>query len=276
MNAQRSVVLTLASLLVLPTLAFAAIVQKWQSPPANYAVVSEFNDLNGDGSYEMLTVEGGGKIGIRSCSTGALLAQTAATYQPAKFWITYLEPTNEIAEIIFSDVASGNLVCVNYTGSNTVPVRWSFMPTASGVPSTWEFVDFDGNGQPYMVFKDTGVNAAKYYIRNNSGGLVSTIDLTATAPGSGWTAFLLVDDFEANNRQGLMIDYRATSPVQDQLYLFDSNAPAPGTPVGRASELRPTHVRPAVRAIEQVSGAWAEAGNQEMEPSGVQRAVRLP
>lgn len=180
--------LVLASLFVFPTLASAAIVQKWAVSTPPILVVSLINDLNNDNSFEMLTLEpgtgGGVKIGVRSLTTGALLAQTAAgSYLPDEFWITYLEQTNAIAEIIFLEHATGNLVCLNYVSGPTISVRWTFKPVPTLFPTTWNFIDFDGAGQLYMVFKDPAGGTAKYYIYNNSATLVSTIDHTALGCG---------------------------------------------------------------------------------------------
>lgn len=271
----------LASLFGIPALASAAIVQRWQSLPANYYVVSPINDFIGDGHYEMLTIEpasGGAKIGVRSASTGAVLAQTTGVYQPGPvFWVTYLEDTNEIAEIIFSDVATGNLVCVNYTGGSTLPVRWSFLPTSSGVPPTWVFADLDGTGLD-MVFKDPLAGTYKYYVRDRNGALVTTIDHSTIAPGSGWTSSLIVDDFEnAGNRQDLMIDYHHSSPAQDIYYLYGSNGLSPMAPAAAPSALNAARtVRRAARRFERVDGTWAEVGAAKPESAADQPLVRLP
>lgn len=274
--------LALTALFALPTLASASIVQRWQSLPANYTVVSQLNDFNADGSFEMLTLEpaGGGtvKVGVRSCSTGALLATTVGTYLPTQFWLTYLEPTNEIEEIIFADQLTGNLVCVNYTtGATSLPVRWSFQPTSSGVPPVWTFVDFDGTGQLYMAFKDPLPNTPKYYVRDNAGTLVTTIDQTAQVTTSGWSVALYVDNFEVDNRQQLMIDYHYSSPSSDVLFVFDNGVPGSAAPADAASGLQPAqHARPAVRSFEPLGAGWVESGHTELAASAVPNAVRLP
>lgn len=258
--------------LALPTAASSAIVQRWNSVTANFSVVYEFVDLNVDNHAEMLTVEHDGRIGVRSCSTGALLAETAAPYDPRQFWLVNLEATNEIPEVIFSDHTTGNLVCVNYLGGSTLPVRWSFMPTPNGVPSTWTFVDFDGTGQAYMVF--TGeVGFRKYYVWNNNGSAVTTIDHSTIYPGTGWSTSLIVGYFDTSNRQGLTIDYHYGNPGEDLLYAYGSDAPAPQALVTRAGESRTA--RP-VRRIEQVNGVWTEAAPAKVEASATLRAVRLP
>src|SRR5262245_62031090 len=113
----------LASLLV-PAFASAAIVQKWTSGATTYAWESQVSgDLNGDGTYDLVTIEapagGMSKIGIRSGSTGALLAQTAGTYQsPAKFWLANVDADNDV-EILFSDQATGKINCVEYTAGSS-------------------------------------------------------------------------------------------------------------------------------------------------------------
>jgi hypothetical protein len=274
--------LALTALFALPTLASASIVQRWQSTPANYSVVSQLNDFNGDDNFEMLTEEIGGggavKIGVRSCSTGALLATTAATYQPVKFWLTNLEQSNGVEEIIFTDQASGNIVCLNYTtGATTLTVRWAFQPTPTGISLIWTFVDFDGTGQLYMAFKDLTANSARYYIRDNNGVLVTTIDQSAQVPLNGWSVSLFVDRFEADNRQELMIDYHfATPPALDVLYVFDNGVPAATLPAGAASASSPTrHADPAVRTFEPANGGWAEVGQAALAAGTLPHAVEL-
>jgi len=71
--------LALTGLLAFPMLASASIVQRWQSFPAHYELISGINDFDNSGHFEMLTGElasGGAHVGVRSTSTGALLAQT--------------------------------------------------------------------------------------------------------------------------------------------------------------------------------------------------------
>jgi hypothetical protein len=240
------------------------------------------NDFNADGHYEMLTVEaaaGGAKVGVRSTSTGALLAQTVGIYEPTQFWITYLEPTNEIAEIIFADQLTGNLVCVNYTtGATTLPVRWSFMPTPSGLASLWTFIDFDGNGQLSMVFKDPAANTPKYYIRDNNAALVTTIDQSAQVP-SGWTAVSLnTDAFENPNRQSLMILYDFGPGTPDYVYLYASNAPPPPVaPAGTTGGSSPVRTAaPRVRTFVRANGAWAESALPSLAATTSLHPVALP
>jgi len=271
--------LVLASLFALPSVASSAIVQKWGSI-SNYYVISPINDLNNDNSFEMLTVEpgsgGGVKIGVRSTSTGALLAQTTGSYQPDEFWITYLEPTNGIAEVVFLEHSTGNLVCLNYVNGPTVSVRWSFKPVPTLWPTTWTFADLDGTGQLYMVFKDPAPSTTKFYVYNNSGTLVSTIDLTTTAPaGTGWTTSLSVDDYDNDGRQEFLIDDHNSGGMtpQDFLYMYESNAPAPQAPASAPPSAQ--HAQRLVRKFERVEGDWSEVKSATPDAPAAS-AVRLP
>lgn len=277
--------LALALLSIQPTTASSAIVQKWQTPGGTgYVLYSQVGDLNSDGTFDLLTGEfqAGGvvKLALRSGATGAILAQTAGTYQPQTFWIGNLEPTNDDNEIMFSDTPTAKLNCLQYTtGNSTLAVRWSYVPTPSGVPTKWNFIDLDGNGYLSFVFKDETGGSNKYFVRDYNGVLVSTIDLAATAPsGAGWNSSLYADDYDQDGRQEILIDYRYSgSPNQDVFYVYESNAPEPGAPADAARESRPmSHALPAVRRIEQVNGIWAEAGHTEIGSSTAPRMVELP
>jgi len=249
---KRLVAFALASLLV-PALASAAIVQKWASPQSTWVWMDEFyGDLDGDNHLDLVTLEPQAgnvvKFGIRSGSTGALLAQTAGTYQsPNGFWLANVDADNDY-EILFSDQATGKINCLEYTvGSSTLTSRFSYVPTPAGVPTRWEFVDFDGNGHLYLVFKDEAPGSTKYYVRDYNGVLVTTIDLGVSAPsGNTWTCRLRPDDWDGDGRQELMIDYYghfSSEPDHSVLYVWESNAPGPAQPAAsQRTALRPMHI----------------------------------
>lgn len=276
--------LALAALVALPTIASSAIVQKWQTPPGTgYILFAQIGDLNSDGHYELLTGElqaaGVVKVALRSGATGAILAQTVGTYSPTKFWIQNLEVSNDQAEVIFSETTTGKLTCLSYTtGNSTLAVRWSYMPTPSGVPSKWVFADFDGTGSLYFFFKDESGGSTKYLVRDNNATLQATFDLTTAPVGSGWSSSLFVNDYDLVGRANVMVDYHyAGSPNQDVLYVFHSNVPGPGIEsAAEGARSAGTHTRPAARTIEQVNGAWVESGPAESEARATQGAVRLP
>jgi hypothetical protein len=211
---------------LLPTLASGAIVQKWQASSL-YALVAQVGDINDDGVYDLVTVEASTlKVALRSGTTGALVAQSAGAYAPAEeLWIQNVDADND-AEIIFNDVNTGNLVCLQYNGTSTLAVRWNYKPTPNGVPPTWEFADLDGNGQLYLVFKDE-VDFTKWYVRDNNGVLVSTITLAAAPSGAGWVRDVSVDDYDFDGRQEILIDYHHVGTfAPDAVYVYESNAPA--------------------------------------------------
>jgi hypothetical protein len=276
--------LAFAALFVLPTLASSAIVEKWHTAPAaNYILVSPASDLDGNGTLEMITLEfvsGGAKVGIRAAATGALLAQTAATYQPAEFWIANVDGQGAV-EILFTDPTTGLLTCLKYTtGQSTLAVAWSYMPTANGVPTKWAFVDFDGNGQLYLVFKDeSGGTNRKYYVRDDNGGLVTTLDLTTAPFGSGWNSELFVDDYDVDGRMELMIDYHNTSVSQDILYVIENNSPAPELAAAVGMSESPSvgqRVLVAPHKVERAQDGPSVRGNAELDTRTPRRAVRLP
>jgi hypothetical protein len=249
--------LALISFCLHPALASAAIVQKWKTPNGTvYAWVAEVSgDLNGDGSFEMVTQElaSGGvfKIGIRSGSTGALLAQTTTTYvNPDGFWYADVDASGD-AEILFTD-AKMNLVCLHYSGSS-LTVRFNYVPTPTGVPVQWDVADLDGNGHLYFIFRDETNNTPtsnNYYVRDYNGALTATIN-PAGAPVPA-TRQLWRDDYDSDGRQEFMIQYTSVSG-NDVLYIYESNAPGPlqpasfGTPTLRRAD--PVEAR---RPIEPV------------------------
>jgi len=215
------ILFALAALPVLPPVASAAVVEKWHT--GNGTIFDwepeVSGDLDGNGSYELVTIEApSAKIAIRSASTGAVLAQTAGSYQATDFQIADVDGNGD-AEILFTD-ANTNLVCLHYAvGSLTV--RFNYSPTSGVVPSNWAFADLDGNGHLYLIFKATNDT---YYVRDNNGGLVATLN-PAAPPGSGWTSYLLLGDYDGDARQEIMIDYRNLTGG-DFLYVYESNAPA--------------------------------------------------
>ena len=248
-------VLALASWFVIPAVAGAAIVQKWRTPNGvSYGWVDQVSgDINGDGSYEMVTVEapvaGLSKIGIRSGSTGALLTQTAGSYAPSQFLIGSVDGIS--SDIFFTDIPTGNLNCLHYA-LGALSLRFSFRPTPNGVPSEWKFADLDGNGHLYMVFKDEAPLSNNYYVRDNTGTLVATLNPAGAPSGGGWSRHLSLDDYDGDGRQEILITYRNQS-VGDVLYVYENNSPpvasaakAPGVPNpaqvdGRAGSSAPSN-----------------------------------
>ena len=121
--------LALTSLLVVPTVASAAIVQKWQTAAGvSYHLRSRAGDLNGDGVFDLITDEASGanvKIGVRSGATGVLMAQTALAYRINDFLVQDLDHDG-IPEVIIQDISTGHYICFNLTiASGTLAVRWT-------------------------------------------------------------------------------------------------------------------------------------------------------
>jgi len=149
--------LAFAALFALPTTAFSAFVEKWHTtPPASYRVLNTGGDLYGNGVYEIITAEvaGGGneRIALRSASTGAVLAQTVlSTYRVGEVWLEDVDGDGH-SEIIFMDTVTGKLNCLNYAGTNTLPVRWSFVASAN-----WLFANLDNNNTAETITVEPGV-----------------------------------------------------------------------------------------------------------------------
>lgn len=267
MTARRVLaLLVVTSLFVLPTLASSAIVEKWHTASGvNYHVISRYGNLNDEGTYHLVTGETSGsneRIGIRSASTGALLAQSALAYYVNGIWARDLEADGDI-ELIVWDGNTGKVNCFDYTtGSSTLAVRWSYLPFPAGGVFDMQFVNFDGNGELYLVFSEQPAPPAplshKYAVYDRNGAQVSTFVLTG-APNSGsWTISLDAADYDADEREELLIRYHLNSPpppnetpyTQDVLFMYEKNPTVgvePGTTASRSVELGPSYPNPTFR-----------------------------
>ena len=229
-------VLALATQLMLPMIASAAIVQKWQTTPGVVYQVISAGDLNGDGIYDLLTGESPSgstvRVGIRSGATGALLAQTALAYQVNGLWFRDLD-NDGIPEMMIWD-PTGHLTCFNSTvGSGTFTQRWSIAPFPVHTDHTHvTFVDFDGNGHPYLVINDELSNS-DFYVYTGSGVLVTHVTLPSVP--AGYRLTFLPFDFDGDNQEELMVDVR-TDPshsakdfgqgADDLLWMFQRSGSA--------------------------------------------------
>jgi hypothetical protein len=176
---------------------------------------------------------------VRSAATGALLAKTgpapAPTYNVGDLWLADLDG-NGLTEILFYDTVTHKLNCLTFTpGPNTLAVRWGYV-----APTTWTFVDFDGNGKLYLVFQEA-VADPNFLIYDRNGAQVTTFHPSGAPSGIGWTTYMRPDDFDADGRQELMLDYKyGPAPGSDILYVYESNTPVS---VEAAGEPRPLELR---------------------------------
>ena len=223
----------LASLCVLPAIASAAIVQKWQTAAGvNYRVIAKVGDINGDGVYKILTgetVSGTERVGIRSGTTGALLAQTVgSSYRVNMLWIMDID-ANSVPEILAYD-ASGNVNCFEYTtGSSTLALRWS---AVAGFAADIAWVDFDGNGHLFLVTKDPNSNA--YHVYDNNGAPVAAPALTGPT-GIGWTSQMYVDNFDQDIQQELVFGYSLQGAAPSELQMLQTSTAVGVEPVTSVS-----------------------------------------
>jgi len=230
MTARRaSTALAFAVLCSLPAIASAAIVQKWQTAAGvNYRELGPV-PITDDGVLKLLTAEpvaGKERIGLRSGATGALLAQSAASYTIIWGLIQNVDADDD-NEIFVADASSGNIVCLGYTtGSDTLATLWSVPGGGSTVQTA--FVDFDGNDHLYLVvFLNPGPgNNSSYAIYNSNGVQVAAPSLPSIAyTGSGtMSADLYVDDFDHDGQQELVIGYKPpNSTTSSQLYMLQTS-----------------------------------------------------
>lgn len=222
--------LAIATLSLVPTLASAAMTEKWHTTGSGYDVISVIGDIDGDGVFDMITGEldaGGEKIAIRSAATGAIEALTVAAYQPSNFNFADIDGDGDL-EIIFLDNVTFKLTCLDYTtGSSTLAVRWAFIPLP-GLASTWFFADLDGNGHLYLVFSEVGPGAGhNYEVRNRNGALFATFN--PTGPGSSSVnESNTAADYDNDGRQELMLTFREGFPstaLNRIIYVFENSAP---------------------------------------------------
>ena len=218
--------LVLASLSVVPAVVSAAIVQKWQTAAGvNYRSMGLIPIID-DGVTKMITgeqVSGKERIGIRNGATGALLAQSAASYTVSGIWGQNMDGDND-NEILVADASTGNLYCLGYTtGSSTLAPLWS---VPWGPNTQVAFVNFDGNDHFYLVVfvNPTFQTASGYAIYNSNGVQVAAPALPSVGPGLEWKVGLYVDDFDLDGQQELLIGYtEEPSTLPSRLFMLQTS-----------------------------------------------------
>jgi hypothetical protein len=238
--------LFLTSSCVIPAVASAAIVQKWQTANGvTYKVLAWPGYLFDDGSYNMITAElvsGTQRIGLRDGATGALLAQTEPnSYAPYVFWFLDMDGDSR-PEIIFLDGA-GAMVCLTYIpSSSTLAVLWSVALGQTVQPLEW--VDFDGNGFRYLVAFVTSPGPypnGQYLVYDYNGVQVAAPAL----PSTNQTISLYVNDFDSDGRQELLVAYDAEPNDLYMLEINNSVGIEPGIHVPLSLELGAAYPNPA-------------------------------
>jgi hypothetical protein len=234
--------------------------------------------LSDDAAYHLITGETSGsneRIGLRSAATGALLAQTALDYHVNGIWARDLDGDGD-AEIIVWDGNTGKFNCFDYTtGSSTLAVRWSYLPFSVAGVVDFQFVDFDGDGRIYLVFEGEAPNFA---VRDHNGVQVSTFSLPSH--GSGWGTTLEVADYDADQREELLIRYSDSFQgvvTQEELYMYESVsavAVEPGITEASSVQLGPSHPNPtwSLSRVEYSVPATGPATLRLVDPAG--REVR--
>lgn len=223
MRSPRSVLsfLAIVFLLVLPVSSSAQLGEVWETAHSARYHVYEFVDLDGDGSLEMLTGEyvNGVReyIGVRSASTGALLAQSDAQYEPTDLLVADLEG-NGTPRILFTTESDGRLNCLRFEGpAGPLSVHWSIRPLTP-TPFSLHFAELDGDGRLYILveFPSTPGSFQAYDPR---GGLFGTYvpDVEPAAVFEG----LLISNFDGDPNEEVMVFHR-DGPHQ-LLALVESN-----------------------------------------------------
>jgi hypothetical protein len=247
----------LASLFVLPTIASAAIVEKWHTGAGDtYRKINE-SFLNEDGVYKLITGEASGadeKIGIRSAATGALLAQSTLAYDVSAYYLLDVDGDGDL-EIIVRDGNTWKFDCLDYTtGSSTLAVRWSYLMIAPGGQYELEFVDLDNTGHPYLVFNPAGTDSFLVYWGSNAASVARF--RVAGDLGNGWSTHLIAANVDSDDKQELLIDFRASPNPnsseygpggQDELWVFESTTALdvePGVTDARSVALGPSYPNP--------------------------------
>lgn len=221
-------VLGIASLLLIPCFATAAIVEKWHGTGSpSYVLLWDGGDLNGDGISDLITMElsGGTHIGVRNAATGALQVQSSQSLTASSVQVGDIDADGK-PEIIFKDDVAGKITCLTFSSAPVaLTFRWAYVPTPLGVPS-WDYVDFDGNQHLYLLFKDPTQNTNNYYVYDHNGVLFTQFSPTGA---SGYVEEGRDEaDFDNDGRQELLIQFKdANNPMSQGrfLYMFENNSP---------------------------------------------------
>jgi len=221
--------LAIASLLLLPGLASAAIVEKWHATsPPSYLVLWDGGDLNEDGISDLITMEvsGGTHIGIRNAATGALQVQSAQSLTATGVQAGDIDADGK-PEIIFNDPTSGKITCLTFSKAPVaLTFRWAYVATPIGTPNDWDYADFDGNGHLYVVFKDPTQNTNNYLVYDHNGALFTQFTPTGSA---GYVEEMRhFADYDGDGRQEMLIQLKdANNPMAQgrSQYMFENNSP---------------------------------------------------
>lgn len=218
----------------------------WQTAHSERYHLYEFVDLDGDGSLEFLTGEytTGTRefIGVRSVATGALLAQSAALYEPTDLFVADLDG-NGTQEILFTTDPDGRLNCLRFEGpAGPVSVSWTIRPSFPP-PFTLSFADLDGNGRSYILF-DLPSTAGAFEAYDHLGALFGTY--VPSVPQETDFEGRLIANFDGDPNDEIMFMHRDGD--NQVLTLVQSNAfvDVGGPPLGlRTLQLGASRPNPA-------------------------------
>jgi hypothetical protein len=219
-----------ASLLLVPGLGHAAIVEKWhETGSPDYFLLADAGDVNEDGIYDLITMEitGGTHLGIRNAATGAIEVQSSQSVTATSVQIVDIDADGK-PEIIFYDTVAQKMTCFTFTKAPVaLTFRWAYTPAAIAVqPNGWDYIDFDGNGQLYMMYRDNAVNNPNYYAYDHNGVLFTQFN---PAEPSGYVEeWHHISDYDNDGRQELLIQFKDTSIPSSQerrLFMFENNSP---------------------------------------------------
>lgn len=196
----------LATLALAASPAEAGIVEVWSTPHPEQYTLYDIADLDGNGSLELLTSERVGQdihaIGVRSASSGALLAQASNTYEVSGLFLADLDG-NGNPEILFTEDPTGRLYCLRYE-PGLLEAFWSIRPSVPP-PFNVNLADLDGDGRLYLVLQLPATPGA-IEVYDHRGGAFGTY--TPSVEPQAIFEAMLISNFDSDPGEEIMLIHR--------------------------------------------------------------------
>jgi len=154
-------------------------------------------DMNGDGAGDLLWQDSAGDLAVWFMNGSQTLSSEAlGTVNPATWSIV---ATNGTGAILWRDT-SGNLALWQVSGAN---VRSTSL---GSVPSNWQVLhlaDFNGDGAPDLLFRDTVAGTVAIWFLNSSGNFQSSATVGAVPISTTW-AIAATGDYNGDGMSDIL------------------------------------------------------------------------